>query len=112
MCARVSWLDIDERPYRTRKYQSLILPTKDLPPNDMADDNSRGRGLKSSLKNERDTCVRGCVHMHTCTRAYDVRTELGVGTSDGGGRTEYNDCRQIAAPRSTCTRTTTGTAKP
>lgn len=52
MRACVSWLDIDERPCGTRKYQSLVLPTKDLPPNDMADDNSRGHGLKSSLKNE------------------------------------------------------------
>lgn len=66
MRARVSWLDIDERPCWTRIYQSLVLPTKDLPANDMVDDNSRGRGLKSSLKNEcrRDMCVRVCTYMH------------------------------------------------
>lgn len=66
MRTRVSWFDIDERPCGTRKYQSLVLSTKDLPPNDMADDNSRGRRLKSSLKNEckRDICVRRCVHTH------------------------------------------------
>lgn len=96
MHARVSWLDIDERPCWTRIYQSLVLPTKDLPPNDMVDDNSRGRGLKSSLKNE---CKRGmCVRMNTCTcvARYTQETWL-VETSDGGGRAEYNGCRQIAA---------------
>lgn len=30
-----------------------IIPAKDTPPNDTADDNSRGRGPKSSLKNKR-----------------------------------------------------------
>lgn len=74
MRARVSWLDIDERPCWTRIYQSLVLPTKDLPPNDMVDDNSRSRGLKSSLKNK---CKRGmCVRI--CARAwYDTRRKLG-----------------------------------
>lgn len=67
----------------------------------MADDNSRGRRLKSSFKNERDRCV-----------PY-VREATTIDTNDGGGGcAEYNDCRQIAAPRSTCTRTTAGTAKP
>lgn len=57
---RVSWLDIDERPCGTGKYQSLVLPDEGRlarPPNDMADDNSRGRRLKSSFKNERERCV-------------------------------------------------------
>lgn len=80
----------------------------------MADDNSRGRGLKSSLKNERERVYVRAWERHGRARACGVHTHEAwlAKTSDGGGRAEYNDCRQIAAPRSTCTRTTAGTAKP
>lgn len=56
--------------------------------------------------------------MNASGGAWRTRTRLpravhaGDLARDGGGRAEYNDCRQIAAPRSTCTRTTAGTAKP
>lgn len=88
MRARVSWLDIDEQPRGTRKISvSRITATKDLPPNDMADDNSRGRRLKSSLKNECER-VHACVGTYTHTRTY-VRahhTHEAWLAESGGGR--------------------------
>jgi len=72
MRARVSWLDIDERPCRSRKYQSLVLPTirQTIWPMIIP-----GRGLKSSLKNERAGYVRAWVR--ACVRVHAVRTRLG-----------------------------------
>jgi len=59
--------------------------TKDSPSNDMTDDNSRGRRLKSSFKNERDR-VRECVARRTCT--YEATSTVDT-NDDGGGRAEY-----------------------
>lgn len=58
MRARVSYA----RHWRTKREDRKIsvpriILAKDTPPNDMADDNSRGHGPKSSLKNKRDRYV-------------------------------------------------------
>jgi len=78
----------------------------------MTDDNSRGRGLKSSLKNEceRDKCMRRYVHARARTHARTythtyicmrsaIRTRLGSQKQVMVVIVPNNDCRQIAASR-------------